>query len=185
MSLNSFDRNYGMSENSREYWGGDNGFVTVVVTLPEDVEVGVSAVAFDGTEEGDNAAQTAKSAAEKNQFIIEQALAQRAVLVTTSALSTAVDGTAFGDADDNVIAVGTAGALEADSFGITFVIERQDVFTKQEGKPGAAFDLVVDPATDIAASLAKVGAFLKSDGTPADAAAGVGVKVFKALPVLL
>ena len=54
MSLNSFDRNYGMSANSREFWGGDNGFVTVVVTLPTDVEIGVSAVAFDGTEAGDN-----------------------------------------------------------------------------------------------------------------------------------
>ena len=32
MGLNSFDRNYGMSANSREFWGGNNGFVTVVLS---------------------------------------------------------------------------------------------------------------------------------------------------------
>ena len=164
MSLNSFDRNYGMSANSREFWGGDNGFVTVVVTLPADVEIGVSAVAFDGTEAGDNAAQTALSAAEKNQFIIAQALAQRAVLVTTSALST--------DVDPNVIAFGSAGTLADGSFGITYIVERQDVFTKQEGKPGSTYALVVDPTTEIATTLAQAGVFQKKDGSAADAAGG-------------
>ncbi len=186
MGLNSFDRNYGMSQNSREYWGGDNGFVTVVVSLPADVEIGKSAVAFDGTEAGDNAAQTAKSAAEKNQFILAQALAQRAVLVATSALSDKVDPTAadFAKVGDNVIAFGSAGALAADSFGITYIIERQDVFTKQVGKPGATYALVVDPASEIAANLAQAGVFQKKDGSAADAA-GIAIKVFASLPVLV
>jgi hypothetical protein len=186
MSLNSFDRNYGMSANSREYWGGNNGFVTVVVSLPADVEIGVSTVAFDGTELGNNAAQTALSAAEKNQFIIAQALAQRAVLVTTSALSTSVNPTAagFGTVGGNVIAFGSAGTLATNSFGITYIVERQDVFTKQENKPGSTYALTVDPAAEIAANLAQAGVFQKKDGTPA-AAAGVAIKVFAALPVLL
>ena len=186
MSLNSFDRNYGMSANSREFWGGDNGFVTVVITLPTDVEIGVSAVAFDGTEAGDNAAQTAKSAAEKNQFILAQALAQRAVLVTTSALSNDVDPTASGfeTVGGNVIAFGKAGTLADNSFGITYIVERQDVFTKQVNKPGSTYALTVDPTVEIATNLAQAGVFQKKDGTPA-AAAGVAIKVFKALPVLL
>jgi 1-aminocyclopropane-1-carboxylate deaminase/D-cysteine desulfhydrase-like pyridoxal-dependent ACC family enzyme len=186
MSLNSFDRNYGMSANSREFWGGDNGFVTVVVTLPTDVEIGVSAVAFDGTEAGDNAAQTAKSAAEKNQFIIAQALAQRAVLVTTSALSNTIDPTAsgFGTVGGNVIAYGSAGTLAANSFGITYIVERQDVFTKQVNKPGSTYALTVDPTVEIATNLAQAGVFQKKDGTPA-AAAAVAIKVFAALPVLV
>ncbi|EBS4516368.1 hypothetical protein DQT32_02925 [Salmonella enterica subsp. enterica serovar Braenderup] len=182
MSLNSFDRNYGMSANSREFWGGDNGFVTVVVTLPTDVEIGETAVAQDGTD----AAQTALSAAEKNQFIIAQALAQRAVLVTTSALSNTVDPTAsgFGTVGGNVIAYGSAGTLAANSFGITFIVERQDVFTKQVNKPGATYALTVDPTVEIATNLAQAGVFQKKDGTPA-AAAAVAIKVFAALPVLL
>lgn len=186
MSLNSFDRNYGMSTNSREFWGGNNGFVTVVVTLPTGVEIGTSAVAFDGTDAGDNAAQTASSAAEKNQFIIAQAIAQRAVIVATSAISNTVDPTVtgFGTVSGNVIAYGTSGTLAANSFGITFLVERQDVFTKQTNKPGATYALTVDPATDIATNLAQAGVFQKSDGTAADAA-GIAIKVFAALPVLM
>lgn len=186
MSLNSFDRNYGMSANSREYWGGNNGFVTVVVTLPADVEIGTTAVVADGTEVGDNAAQTALSAAEKNQFIIAQALAQRAVLVTTSALSNDVDTSAagFGTVGGNVIAFGSAGTLADNSFGITYIIERQDVFNKQVNKPGATYALTVDPASEIAANLAQAGVFQKKDGSAADAA-GIAIKVFAALPVLV
>ncbi|AQW88794.1 putative structural protein [Erwinia phage pEa_SNUABM_50] len=186
MSLNSFDRNYGMSDHSREFWGGNNGFVTVVVTLPADVEIGTTAVVSDGTEAGDNAAQTALSAAEKNQFIIAQALAQRAVLVTTSALSNTIDPTAsgFGTVGGNVIAYGSAGTLAANSFGITFIVERQDVLTKQVNKPGATYALTVDPTTEIATNLAQAGVFQKKDGSAALAAA-VAIKVFAALPVLV
>lgn len=182
MGLNTFDRNYGMSANSREYWGGDNGFVTVVVTLPTDVEIGATTVAQDGTDE----AQTALSAALKNQFIIAQALSQRAVLVTTSVLSTTVDPTAagFNTVGGNVIAFGSAGTLADDSFGITFIVERQDVFTKQVNKPGATYATTVDPTVEIATNLSQAGVFQKKDGTAATAAA-VAIKVFAALPVLL
>ncbi|SOK58541.1 hypothetical protein [Yersinia phage fHe-Yen9-04] len=182
MSLNSFDRNYGMSEHSREYWGGNNGFATVVITLPADVEIGVTAVPQDGTD----AAQTALSAAEKNQFIIAQALAQRAVLVTTSVLSNTIDPTAsgFGTVGGNVIAYGSAGTLAAASFGITFIVERQDVLTKQVNKPGATYALTVDPTVEIATNLAQAGVFQKKDGSAA-LAAGVAIKVFAALPVLV
>lgn len=186
MSLNSFDRNYGMSANSREYWGGNNGFVTVVVTLPADVEIGTTSVLPDGTEVGDNAAQTALSAAERNQFIITEALAQRAVLVTTSALSDSIDPTAagFGTVGGNVIAFGSSGTLAAGSFGITFIIERQDVLSTQVNKPGATYALTVNPTDEISANLAQVGVFQKKDGTQA-AAAAVAIKVFAALPVLV
>lgn len=186
MSLNSFDRNYGMSANSREFWGGNNGFVTVVVTLPTDVEIGTTAVVSDGTETGDNALQTALSAAQKNQFILAQALAQRAVLVTTSALSNTINPTAagFGTVGGNVIAYGSAGTLAANSFGITFIVERQDVFTKQVNKPGSTYALTVDPTVEIATNLSQAGVFQKKDGTAA-LAAGVAIKVFASLPVLV
>lgn len=187
MGLNTFDRNYGMSANSREYWGGNNGFVTVVVSLPADVEIGETSVLPDGTEIGDNAAQTAKSAAERNQFQIAQILGQRAVLVTTSKLSVAsVDPTVadFDKVEGNVIAFGKSGTLAAGAFGITFIIERQDVFTTQAVRPGAAIPVPVDPTAELAADLGQAGVFQKKDGSLAGAIP-VGIKVFAALPVLL
>lgn len=187
MGLNSFDRNYGMSANSREYWGGNNGFVTVVVSLPADVEIGETAVVPDGTEAGDNAAQTAKSAAERNQFQITQLLGQRAVLVTTSKLSVdSVDPTVadFGKIGGNVIAYGSEGVLTTDSFGITFIIERQDVFNTQLVRPGAAYPVPVNPCEDFCSDIGQAGVFQKKDGSPAGAVP-VAVKVFAALPVLL
>lgn len=186
MGLNTFDRNYGMSANSREYWGGNNGFVTVVVTLPADVEIGETAVSPDGTEQGDNAAQTALSAAEYNQFMIAQLLAQRSVEVATSMLAKGtVDPTASGfeTIAGNVIAFGKAGTLTADSFGITFMIERQDVLTAQPVRPGSNYPVPVDPCAEIAADLGQVAVFRKKDGSAA-AALPVAIKVFAALPVL-
>lgn len=187
MGLNTFDRNYGMSANSREYWGGNNGFVTVVVSLPADVEIGETSVLPDGTDLGDNAAQTAKSAAERNQFQIAQLLGQRAVLVTTSKLSVAsVDPTVvdFGKIEGNVIAYGSQGVLTAAAFGITFIIERQDVFNAQANRPGSAYPVPVDPCADFCADLGQAGVFQKKDGSLAGAIP-VAVKVFAALPVLL
>lgn len=187
MGLNTFDRNYGMSANSREYWGGNNGFVTVVVSLPADVEIGETSVQPDGTEIGDNAAQTALSAAERNQFQIAQLLGQRAVLVTTSVLSVdKVDPTVadFGKVEGNVIAYGSEGALTAASFGITFIIERQDVFTAQAHRPGSVYAVPVDPAAELCADLGQAGVFQKKDGSKAGAIP-VAIKVFAALPVLV
>jgi len=186
MGLNTFDRNYGMSANSREFWGGNNGFATVVLSLPADVEVGETAVVPDGTDIGDNAAQTALSAANYNQFMLTQLLAQRAVLVTTSVLAKgSVDATVagFGTIGGNVIAYGSAGTLTATSFGVTFIIERQDVFDKQAVRPGSNYPVPVDPCAEFAADLGQAGVFRKKDGTPA-AAVPVALKVFAALPVL-
>lgn len=187
MSLNSFNRNYGEVANGREYWGGNNGFVTVVITLPTDVEIGESSVLFDGSDLADNAAQTALSAANYNQFMIAQILAQRSVEVATSLLAKGtVDPTVadFGKITGNVIAFGSAGTLAADSFGITFMIERQDVFTAMPVRPGSAYPVPVDPCAEFTATLSQAGVFRKKDGSAADAAA-VAIKVFAAIPVLL
>jgi len=187
MGLNTFDRNYGMSANSREYWGGDNGFVTVVVSLPSDVEIGETTVVPDGTDIGDNAAQTALSAAEYNQFMIAQILAQRSVEVTTSMLAKGtVDATASGfeTIGGNVIAFGKAGTLTATSFGITYIIERQDVLTAQAVRPGSNYPVPVDPCAELSANLGQAGVFRKKDGTAAGAIP-VAIKVFASLPVLV
>lgn len=187
MGLNTFDRNYGMSANSREYWGGNNGFVTVVVSLPADVEIGETAVVADGTEIGDNAAQTALSAAEYNQFMIAQLLAQRSVEVATSMLAKGtVDATVagFGTIGGNVIAYGSAGTLTATSFGITYMIERQDVFDAQAVRPGSNYPVPVDPCAEISANLGQAGVFRKQDGSAAGALP-VAIKVFASLPVLV
>lgn len=186
MGLNTFDRNYGMSANSREYWGGNNGFVTVVVSLPADVEIGETAVLPDGTEIGDNAAQTALSAAEYNQFMIAQLLAQRSVEVATSMLAKGtVDPTAagFDTIAGNVIAFGKSGTLAANSFGITFMIERQDVLTAQPVRPGSNYPVPVEPCAEISADLGQAGVFRKKDGSAAGALP-VAIKVFASLPVL-
>lgn len=187
MGLNTFDRNYGMSANSREYWGGNNGFVTVVVSLPADVEIGETAVLPDGTEIGDNAAQTALSAAEYNQFMIAQLLAQRSVEVATSVLAKGtVDPTASGfeTIAGNVIAFGKSGAPTAASFGITFMIERQDVLAAQPVRPGSNYPVPVDPCAEISADLGQAGVFRKKDGSAAGALP-VAIKVFASLPVLV
>lgn len=187
MGLNSFDRNYGMSAHSREFWGGNNGFVTVVLSLPADVEVGDTAVLPDGTEIGDNAAQTALTAANYNQFMLTQLLAQRAVLVTTSELAKGtVDPTVvdFGKIGGNVIAYGSNGVLAADAFGITFIIERQDVFDAQPVRPGSNYPVPVDPCADFCADLGQAAVFRKKDGSDA-AAVPVAIKVFASLPVLI
>lgn len=182
MGLNSFDRNYGASQNGREYSVGNNGFVTITVNLPADTEIGVTAVAQDGTD----AAQTALSAANLNLFKITQALGQRAVLIATSLLRTDVDAAVAGysTVGGNVLAFGTAGVPAANAFAVTFIVERADVLNKQENKPGSAYALSVDPATDLAVILSNAGIFTKTDGTPAASAVGVTVKVFDAMPVI-
>lgn len=187
MGLNTFNRNYGMSAHSREFWGGNNGFVTVVLSLPADVEVGDTTVLPDGTEVGDNAAQTALTAANYNQMMVTQLLGQRAVLVTTSELAKGdVDATVggFGDVGGNVIAFGSQGTLTATSFGITFIIERQDVFDTQAVRPGSNYPVPVNPTAEFCADIGQAAVFRKKDGTEAPAVP-VAIKVFAALPVLI
>lgn len=183
MSMDAFNRNYGSTKSAYEYFMGNNGFVTVVIKLPADVEIGVTSVPQDDTD----AAATALTAALMNQTKIHRLLQQRAVMMATSQLSAIVDPTVAGfeDVTGNCIAFGKAGTLSAGSFGITYMFERQDVFTKQVEKPGATYNLTIDPTSSIAAELSVEGYFDKKDGTPAAAASGVAVKVFAALPVIL
>ncbi|QOE32517.1 virion structural protein [Klebsiella phage K64-1] len=202
MSLNSFNRNYGMSADSREWWGGNNGFVTVVIDLPTDVEVGHTKVTSDGSEEQDQALQTALTNAQYNQFVITSLLRQRAVLVTTSTIAFDTDvviPSNFKTASANVVAFATSGvdvAGGAGSVAITWIIERQDVFNKQDKRPGAAYDVPVNPAEDLAKALVQAGIFRTKDavvdalsGTGASgnaaAATAAAVKVRAALPVQL
>lgn len=183
MALNTFNRNYGMSTNSREFWGGNNGFVTIVVTLPADTEIGVTAVAQDGSD----AAQTALSAAQRNQFKLAQALGQRAVVVAVSAPSSAANPTAAGfeTVGGNVLAFGKAGTPATNSFALTYLVERADVLTTQVNKPGATYALTVNPTADLAANIGAAGFFETKAGVASVAAAGVAVKVYDALPAIL
>lgn len=199
MSLNSFNRNYGMSANSREYWGGNNGFVTIVIDLPTDVEVGVTKVTSDGSEVQDNALQTAISNAQYNQFMLTQLLQQRAVLVTTSVLgldANVVIPSDFKTVGGNVIAFGTSGTDVtggAGSVALTFICERQDVFDKQDVRPGAAYSVPVDPTVELAKIIAQAKFFRTKtfvdqtcDGVgDALASTAVAIKVRAALPVQL
>lgn len=180
---NSFDRNYGMTSNSREFWGGDNGFVTVVVNLPTGVEVGTTAVTQDGTD----AAQTARSAAERNLFTIVQTVQRRATIVATSVLNAAADPTVggFGTVGGNVLAYAFSGTLASGAFAVTFLVERAHVFNKQDVKPGAVYNISIDPALEVSAELIKAGLFIKSDGTVALAATGTALKVYNALPAIV
>jgi len=184
MALNSFNRNYGMSANSREFWGGNNGFVTIVVALPANTEIGVTTVTQDGTD----TAQSALSAAQYNQFKIAEILGQRAVIVATSILSTTADPTVggFGTVGGNVLAYGSFGTPAANSFAVTFLIERADVLDTQASKPGSAYPQSVNPTLDIATVISTAGFFLQKDSvTPSVASAGVAVKVYDALPPIL
>lgn len=181
--LNSFDRNYGSVLNSREFWGGNNGFVTVIVKAPADTEFGATSVAQDGTD----AAQTALTAAERNLFRIIEKVANRAVIVATSVLSNAADPTVanFEDVGGNVLAFGKGGVPAADSFAVTFLIERADVLNAQPVRPGSNYPVPVDPCKEIADELMVAGIFAKKDGTPSVAPAGVAIKVYDALPPVL
>lgn len=202
MSLNSFNRNYGMSADSREWWGGNNGFVTIVVDLPTDVEVGHTKVTSDGTDAQDQALQTALTNAQYNQFVLTSLLRQRAVLVTTSVIAFDTDvviPSDFKTPSENVVAFGTSGvdvAGGAGSVAITWIVERQDVFNKQDKRPGAAYDAPVDPTTDLAKALVQPGLFRTKDAVVdalngsgsngnATAAKAAAVKVRAHLPVQL
>lgn len=199
MSLNTFNRNYGMSANSREYWGGDNGFVTIVINLPANVEVGTTKVTSDGSDVQNEALQTAITNAQYNQFMLTQLLQQRAVLVTTSVLALDTDvviPSGFKTVGGNVIAFGTSGADVtggAGSVALTFICERQDVFAKQDVRPGAAYSVPVDPTVELAKIIAQANFFRTKtfvDNTTngvgdAGASAAVAIKVRAALPVQL
>ena len=180
--MSYIDMNYGAITKAREFWGGNNGFVTFGVALPAGVDLpgtanyeaaktAVKASALAAGATGGALAtllanQLIVSNAERNLFKIAQLLGQRAVVVAVTdteidaaAALDAVDGTVGG----NVLAFAKAGTTDGlatastPNVYVTFMIERADVLTKQTIKPGSTYAQTVDPTTDIATAL--TGAF--------------------------
>lgn len=183
MTLSAFDANYGNINFPREFWGGDNGWVTVVLDLPAGVELGTTT----STATDPNVLATAQQAAAKNLWRVTNAIGSRGTIVAYSTIATAVDPTVagFGLVDGTqVIAYGTAGTLAAGAVAITFMVERATVFNSYGNKPGSSVSIAVTPATDIANSLVKAGLFLTPAGVAATAA-GVAVKVRQNFPAIL
>lgn len=168
-----FNRNYGAMVTAKEFWGGNNGFVTVGVQMPSaDYELGVGA-AYEvlakkvraGTATDAELVQV--SNAERNLFRVAQAISQRAVLVAISGgeILTFPDPAAafpFIMLDDvsitvggNVLAGGKGGVtytvpdVGAPVYFITFMIERADALNKQENKPGATYNRTIDPCAEL------------------------------------
>ena len=169
-----FNRNYGAMVTAKEFWGGNNGFVTVGVQMPSaDYELSVGA-AYEvlakkvraGTATDAELVQV--SNAERNLFRVAQAISQRAVLVAISGgeVLTAAAGPAAAfpltKLDDvsttvggNVLAGGkggvtsTAPGVGAPVYFITFMIERADALNKQENKPGATYNRTIDPCAEL------------------------------------
>lgn len=215
MELN---RNYGAMTTAREFWGGNNGFITVAVQMPDADTLLPVGTAFDaafkdvnewkagGSLDVDAADQILVSNAERNLFRIAQAIGQRAVVVAVSPLER-VEAT--DKIDDLVITVGDnvlAGAKDGTSatvatntkpiFYVTFLIERADVFTKMDDKPGTNGHGVysVDALAELVSNISHAGFFENNTYTQSPAgnkltggrstAIAVAAKVFDALPVL-
>lgn len=163
MALNSFDRNYGASLNSREFFQGNAGFFTIVIDMPGTAELGETTVSVADTD----AYATAKSAAEYNQFKIAQLIGQRAVITACSDIRTTGAGVSF--TGDNALNFDVTGTSASGETAVTFLIERADVFTAQSGRPGAGNPTAyaVDPLADLATVLKSAGFFKNADGTDA------------------
>lgn len=203
------NRNYGAMVTAREFWGGNNGFLTVGVQMPDANTELPAGAAYDALlkKVKDGSASDAEviqvSNAQRNLFRIAQAIGQRAVVVAVSGgeLNTAtlkIDDVALTGA--NILAgakIGSTAVVASAGkplYYITFIIERADVYTAQANKPGATYAVSVDPAAELAANIASAsffedktftqapdGALLTGARTKVDAAV---VKVFDALPVL-
>lgn len=182
--LDRLDRNWGATQNSREYWGGNNGFITFIMNVPADTEIGVTA-----TDEGDDAFINHTTFAQRNLTKFVEVVASRGVLVTTSQIRNDVDGVALKaeieKQSPNVLAFHSIGTLGTTAFAITFEVERANVFDKQTSKPGATYAVDSIPAEEIAKHLTHAGLFETKDGKAADAVDAVVVKVFDALPPII
>lgn len=205
------NRNYGAMVTAREFWGGNNGFLSVAVQMPTaDVELPAGS-AYDtlmakvkgGTASDAEVIQA--SNAQRNLFRIAQAIGQRAVVVAVSggSLVTAtetIDTSFLTAVGGNVLAAAKTGATTVAAaagkpiYYITFIIERADVFTAQANKPGSTYSVSVDPAAELAANIGSTGFFEDKLFTQAPDGAlvtgsrlkadAVAVKVFDSLPVL-
>lgn len=173
MPLNSFDRNYGASKNSREFWGGNNSFVTVALHV--DIASDDQKLYFPGMSDydtakaalvagtGTDADQTLVSNAERNFFKMTELLAQRGVIVVSSIpseIAATDDVDALIPVGSNILASVTSGTTDsvatatAPIFHITFMVERADVFTADTaayGRVGSSNPslFAVDPAQTI------------------------------------
>ena len=136
------------------------------------------------------------SNAERNLFRIAQAIGQRAVVVAVSGVEDSVADASIGmgAGQSNVLALASAGTPTDGAVAVTFLIERADVYTKQDSKPGSTYAVAVDACQELATML-NIESMFESDihesspigSTVAGArvqATGVKVKVFDALPVL-
>ena len=168
------NRNYGAMVTAREFWGGNNGFLTVGVQMPDantELPAGAAYDALLAKVKGGTATEAEViqvSNAQRNLFRIAQAIGQRAVVVAVSGGSVAVD-TDTVDANAvtgaNILAVAKTGATTVVAsatkplYYITFIIERADVYTAQAAKPGATYAVSVDPAAELAANIGSAGFF--------------------------
>lgn len=173
-------RNYGAMTTAREFWGGNNGFITVALQMDDataELPIGADYEAAKTAHEAGTATEAQlvrMSNAERNLFRLAQAVGQRAVVVAVSSLETLIvttDATLGADVDaweansavtGNVLAFGSAGTTDTDFaagkpvFVVTFLIERADVFTTQGARPGATYNDSVDPTQELADNLAAV-----------------------------
>ena len=204
------NRNYGAVVTAREFWGGNNGFLTIAVQMPSaDYELpagaGYDAAALNVKNGVATDAEIIRvSNAQRNLFRISQAAAGRAVVVALSAAEVVTATATLNDISvvvgGNIIAAARAGtttttaATTAPIYYVTFMIERAFVFNAQTNKPGATYAVNVDPAAELAANLSSAAFFDSQVVTQAPdgavltgakgAATGVVVKVFDAMPVL-
>lgn len=181
MALNSFDRNYGASLNSREFFHGNAGFFTVVIDMPGTAELGETAVSVAETD----AYATAKSAAEYNQFKIAQLIGQRAVITACSSIDLTTGAVSF--SGGNALNFDVNGTSASGDSAVTFLIERADVFNAQSGRPGAGNPTAyaVNPLEEMSAVLTSAGFFKNADGTDAVATVDVTLAVMDAFSPII
>ena len=162
MALNSLNRNYGSSLTSREFWGGNNGLISVAIMPKDDKLVFPGMKAYNDADATTKEGALIRDNAERNMFRLVELLAQRGVIVTTSipskyngtvagagaaanlsALLTGVKANDTARDKSTIIASSSKGKLDTsfsssrEAFHITFMVERADVFNKQDSKPGA------------------------------------------------
>ncbi|AUS03068.1 hypothetical protein NVP2275O_487 [Vibrio phage 2.275.O._10N.286.54.E11] len=182
MALNSFDRNYGASLNAREFFFGNSGWFTIAIDMASiGAELGETA----SVEPVDSDAYaTAKSAAEYNQFKIAELVGQRAVITATSDIRDTDAVPTF--TGENVLNTTVAGTPAIGDSAISFLIERADVFTQQEAKPGAVNPGVyaVNPLDEMVAAITTDGFFRDTTGADVQAV-DVQIAILNAFPPIL
>lgn len=193
----TFNANYGAIASAREFWGGNNGFVTIAAQLPAgtilpstaDYNTAKAAVLAGTASDAD---QVLVSNAERNLFKIAQAVGMRAVVVAVSSFKTltaaetldSLAAAASGTTAAAKAGVTATAASASNIVAVTFLIERADVFTANGVKPGSTYAADVKPAEELAANIQTAG-FFESSVSAATQASGVLVLVFDALTAIL